>query len=190
MKVMQINAVYGIGSTGVIVKDIHELSQKSGIESYVSYSTSPIANTDIKNGYIIGSKLGKKVHAAFSRVGGKQAYFSRYATGKLIAYIKQVKPDIVHLHNLHSNFVHLNKLLNYLAKADIKTVITLHDCWFYTGGCFHYTFAGCDKWLDKCGNCPKKKQDTPAYLYDASAGILSDRKKHFGKFKNLTTLLN
>ena len=186
MKVMQINAVYGVGSTGVIVEDLHNLSLKNGIESYVSYSTTNKNPEDIKNGYVIGGTLGKKIHAVFSRIGGKQAYFSSYATKKLIKHIESVKPDIVHLHNLHSNYVNLNLLLDYLGKKDIKTVVTLHDCWFYTGGCFHYTAVGCNKWQESCGNCPKKMQDTPALLKDNSEKILKDRKKYFGKIKNLT----
>ena len=185
MKVMQINAVYGVGSTGVIVEDLHNLSLKNGIESYVSYSTTNKNPAEIENGYVIGDTLGKKIHAVLSRVGGKQAYFSSSATKKLIGHIESVKPDIVHLHNLHSNYVNLNLLLDYLAKKDIATVVTLHDCWFYTGGCFHYTAAGCNKWQEACGNCPKKKQDTPALLTDNSAKILADRKKYFGKIKNL-----
>ncbi len=188
MKVMHINAVYGVGSTGVIVEDLHNLSFENGIDSYVSYSTSDRSPDEIRNGYVIGKNAGKKIHAALSRLGGKQAYFSRYATQKLIEHIKSVKPDIVHLHNLHSNFIHLNSLLEYLGNADIKTVITLHDCWFYTGGCFHYTFDNCFKWLDGCGNCPKKMKDTPAYISDNSAKILADRKKYFGKIKNLTVV--
>ncbi len=186
MKVMQINAVYGVGSTGVIVEDLHNLSLKNGIESYVSYSTTNKNPDEIKNGYVIGDTLGKKIHAVLSRIGGKQAYFSTFATKKLIKHIEGVKPDIVHLHNLHSNYINLNLLLAYLGKKNIKTVVTLHDCWFYTGGCFHYTAAGCDKWQKSCGNCPKKKQDTPALLKDNSAKILADRKKYFGKIKNLT----
>ncbi len=185
MRVMQINAVYGVGSTGVIVEDLHNLSLKNGIESYVSYSTTNKNPAEIKNGYVIGDTLGKKIHAVLSRVGGKQAYFSSFATKKLIKHIENIKPDIVHLHNLHSNYVNLNLLLDYLGKKDIKTIVTLHDCWFYTGGCFHYTAAGCDKWQKSCGNCPKKKQDTPALLTDNSAKILADRKKYFGKIKKL-----
>ncbi|MBR4287499.1 MAG: glycosyltransferase [Clostridia bacterium] len=186
MKVMQINAVYGVGSTGVIVEDLHNLSLKNGIESYVSYSTTNKNPNEIKNGYVIGDTLGKKMHAVLSRIGGKQAYFSSFATKKLIKHIENVKPDIVHLHNLHSNYVNLNRLLDYLGEREIKTVVTLHDCWFYTGGCFHYTAVGCDKWQKSCGNCPKKNQDTPALLRDNSAKILADRKKYFGKMKNLT----
>ena len=183
---MQINAVYGVGSTGVIVEDLHKLSLKNGIESYVSYSTTNKSPEEIENGYVIGGTLGKKIHAVLSRIGGKQAYFSSFATKKLIKHIENVKPDIVHLHNLHSNYVNLNLLLDYLGKKDIATVVTLHDCWFYTGGCFHYTAVGCDKWQQSCGNCPKKNQDTPALLKDNSAKILADRKKYFGKMKNLT----
>lgn len=188
MKIIQINAVYGVGSTGVIVKDLHELCLKNGIESYVSYSTTNQNSEDIKNGYVIGSTLGKKMHAILSRLGGKQAYFSSFATKKFIRYIKNIKPDIVHLHNLHSNYINMNMLLDYLGKNDIETIITLHDCWFYTGGCFHYTAAGCSKWLEGCGNCPKKMQDTPAILKDNSAKILSDRKKYFSAIKNLTVV--
>ena len=188
MKVMQINAVYGVGSTGVIVEDLHNLALENGIDSYVSYSTTNKNPDEIKNGYVIGKNLGKKIHAVLSRLGGKQAYFSGFATKKLIKHIENIKPDIVHLHNLHSNFVNMNMLLKYLGKKDLKTVITLHDCWFFTGGCFHYTAVGCNKWQESCGNCPKKMQDTPALLKDNSAKILADRKKYFGKIKNLSVV--
>ena len=188
MKVMQINAVYGVGSTGIIVEDLHNLCLQNGIDSYVSYSTTNKNPDEIKNGYIIGRILGKKVHALLSRIGGKQAYFSSLATRKFIRYIKKIKPDIVHLHNLHSNYINMNMLLDYLGKNNIETIITLHDCWFYTGGCFHYTAAGCSKWLEGCGNCPKKMQDTPALLKDNSKRILADRKKYFSAMKRLTVV--
>ncbi len=69
-------------------------------------------------------------------------------------------------------------LLDYLAKKDIKTIVTLHDCWFLTGGCFHYTAAGCSQWLTDCKNCPKQKEDTPALFSKHTAKILADRKKY------------
>lgn len=188
MKVLHINAVYGIGSTGVIVEDIHKLSMKSGIDSYVAYSSTNNNSNDVINGYKIGKTLDKKIHALLSRINGKQGYFSNDATKELIKHINEIKPDIVHLHNLHSNYIYLNKLLEYLASVDISTVVTLHDCWFYTGGCFHYTNARCDKWLKECGACPKKKQDTPAYLCDKSSKILKDRKKYFSAINDLTVV--
>lgn len=186
MKVMQINAVYATGSTGYIVSDIHTLLIENGIDSYVVYSTSPLAKNEIINGYQIGGIIGKKIHALLGRINGKQAYFSKITTWNLLKYIEKIEPDIVHLHNLHSNFIHLNMLLDYLAKNKIRTIITLHDCWFYTGGCFHYASARCDRWLEECGHCPKKKKDTSALLFDVSKKILKDRKKYLGRINDLT----
>lgn len=176
MKVLQINAVYGQGSTGTIVRDIEQLCFKSGIECYVA-SPDPKAR-EAKHGYVIGNTLDHKLHAVLSRIHGKQAYFSHIPTRNFLKWIDEIKPDIVHLHNLHSNYIHLNMLLDYLAKKNIKTIVTLHDCWFLTGGCFHYTAAGCSQWLTECKNCPKQKEDTPAFFSKHSAKILADRKKY------------
>ena len=176
MRILQINAVYGQGSTGTIVRDIEQLCFKSGIECYVASPDPKVC--EAKHGYVIGNTLDHKLHALLSRIHGKQAYFSHIPTRNLLRWIDEIKPDIVHLHNLHSNYIHLNMLLGYLAKKDIKTIVTLHDCWFYTGGCFHYTAAGCDKWLRDCKDCPKKKAGTPAILSKHSAQILADRKKY------------
>ena len=54
MKVLHINAVYGVGSTGVIVEDLHRLSKEEGIESYVAYSTANKEKVD--NGYDLSRK--------------------------------------------------------------------------------------------------------------------------------------
>lgn len=176
MKVLQINAVYGQGSTGTIVRDIEKMCEESGIECYVASPDKKVLKA--KHGYVIGNTLDHKIHALLSRIHGKQAYYSHIPTRNLIRWIDEIKPEIVHLHNLHSNYIHLNMLLHYLAEKDIKTIVTLHDCWFITGGCFHYTAAGCDKWLTNCKNCPKKKEDTPAFFSKQSAKILADRKKY------------
>lgn len=175
MKVLQINAVYGQGSTGTIVRDIEKMCEESGIECYVASPDKKVLKA--KHGYVIGNTLDHKIHALLSRIHGKQAYYSHIPTRNLIRWIDEIKPEIVHLHNLHSNYIHLNMLLHYLAEKDIKTIVTLHDCWFLTGGCFHYTAAGCDKWLTNCKHCPKKKEDTPAFFSKQSAKILADRKK-------------
>lgn len=188
MRVLQINSVYGIGSTGVIVKDIHEMCLSEGIESFVAYSSSNVPKNEIKNGYKIGRSFGKKLHAFLSRISGMQGYFSRFSTKKLLSYIKKIKPDIVQLHNLHSNYINLNMLLKFLAKNDIKTIVTHHDCWFYTGRCFHYTAVGCNKWLESCGSCPKKNSNTPPFVFDRSAKVLRDRKKYFALIKDLTVV--
>lgn len=183
MRVLQINAVYGHSSTGVIVKDIYNLCESENIDCFVA---SPDPNViSCKNGYRIGNKLDHKLHALLSRIAGKQAYYSTIPTRNLCKYIERIAPDIVHLHNLHSNYIQMNTLLKFLAKKKIPVVITLHDCWFYTGGCFHYTDTECYKWQENCGQCPRKYSDNPAYLKDSSSIILNDRKASYKRLNNL-----
>lgn len=186
MTVLQINATYASGSTGTIVQDLQQCCHNNGIDCYVAYAQSHLPSSQIQNGYKIGNIFSNKLHALLARVNGQQAYFSYFPTMALLRYIRQLKPDVIHLHNLHSNYINLNMLLRFLARHNIATVVTLHDCWFYTGGCFHYTNVHCNKWQSKCGNCPKKRQDTPAYLFDLSSKILKDRYKYFSAIQNLT----
>lgn len=186
MKVLQVNAVYGSRSTGTIVKELMSCCEQNKIEAYVAYSQLDRRVVPPINGFRIGNIFTRKWHALLSRIAGKQAYYNRLSTWNFIRWIKKIKPDIVHLHNLHSNYIHLNMLLKYLAENDIATVITMHDCWYFTGGCFHYTNVGCNKWQHGCGDCPKRLSDTPAYLYDSSASILKDREKYLTAIPRLT----
>lgn len=181
MVLLQINATYSIGSTGRIVKDIDEIASDKGITSYVACSIG-IAKDNV---YHIGNELDHKIHAVLCRLHGRQAYFSKRYTKKLIAYIESIKPNIVHLHNLHSNYININMLMDYLNEKNIPVVITMHDCWYFTGKCFHYTAIECEKWLTDCSNCPKKESDTPVWFSDYSALTLRDRKRIFGNCKQL-----
>ena len=183
MKVLQINAVYGFKSTGTIVNSIETLLQNNGHQSFVAYQ---IAMNPPAASYQVGNKIDWKFHALYSRIFGKQAYASKSATKKLIKYISQISPDVVHLHNLHSNYINLNLLCDYLAKEDIATVITMHDCWYFTGKCFHYAAVKCDKWQKTCGNCPLIKTEQTSLFFDVTEKVLNDKTDHLNKIKNLT----
>lgn len=175
MKVLQINAVCNESSTGRNVKESSRFLSNAGVQTLIATSVS-----DSSEGvYLIGTKLEKKIHAFFSRLFGKQAYYSNRGTSKLLKWIKKQKPNIVHLHNLHANYIHLNKLLDFLAQNDIPTVITLHDCWFFTGKCTHYATVKCFKWETRCYDCPKLKEDHNSWFFDRTKKIWEDRKKRF-----------
>ena len=182
MKILQVNAVYGYKSTGTIVKDIDELVRSNGDESFVAYQT---CNVKPLNGYRVGNIIDWKLHALFSRFFGRQAYYSKRATKKLLKWIDNIRPNIVHLHNLHSNYINLPLLLEYLAKNNVATVITLHDCWFFTGKCFHYVDMNCNKFQSGCGNCPKKNLSPKSLFKDTSAQVLQDKLKYLTDIPNL-----
>lgn len=174
-RILQINANYGFGSTGLIMRDIDELLlQQPDIESFVAYQRSCC---NIANGITIGNAVDWKLHAILSRILGEQGFYSTISTRKFFGALNKIKPDIVHLHNLHSNYVNIEMLLNYLAEKDIPTVITMHDCWWFTGKCFHYVDVGCKRFITGCGDCPKLKAPPTSFLFDRSKDVYQ-KKKH------------
>lgn len=185
MKVAQINSVYGFGSTGIIVRDIEHMLKQKGDACCVICQK---AEAPFDNVFRVGNPLDWKIHALSTRVLGKQGYASVLATRKTLAYLETEKPDIVHLHNLHSNYINLNMLLDYLAKKEIPTVLTLHDCWFFTGKCFHFVTSGCDKWKTECKDCPQNKQDVKSLIFDRSKSVFEDKKKYFQNIPKLTVV--
>lgn len=184
MKVLQINAVSGISSTGRTCTEIANYLNSSGNEGFVAYS----AGIPFDKGFKIGTRFDTKIHGFLSRLFGTQAYFSKKATRKLLKYISTLKPDVVHLNNLHSNYINLELVLSYLAKNDIPTVITLHDCWFYTGKCTHYTVDNCYKWQTICGGCPRLKKDNPSWIFDRTRKMLLDKKEWFSAIPRLAVV--
>lgn len=184
MKVVQINATYGNGSTGDIVKDIQSQCLQAGIDCYVAYSLSSITKDSIINGYQIGNLIDHKIHAFLCRINGKQGYYSKRATRSFLKWLDELHPNVINVHNLHSNYINMPLLLKWIAKNSIPLVVTLHDCWYFTGGCPHFTSSNCFRWKEACGCCPRKNKDIPSLL-DCSAKILRDKKRLFSQIPNL-----
>ena len=182
MKIVQINAVCGTGSTGRICRELNDSLLQQDHEGIILYgngrSSYPYAQK-------VAVKLGVKGHGLLSRLLGKNAAYSPFATRKIINTLDKFQPDVVHLHNLHGNYVSLKPLLRFLAKKDIPTVITLHDCWFFTGKCTHYTAVGCDKWQTGCRGCPKLKADIPSYLFDRTGEMWTEKRDLFAAIPRL-----
>ena len=178
MKVLQINETCGTGSIGRTTYELAVELEKRGHECLGAYSQ---GEPRFHNSVRIGGDLDHKAHAVLSRVTGQQGYFSHLATRRFLSKMDKFQPDIVHLRNLHSNYINLHMLLKHLAKKDIATVITLHDCWFFTGKCTYYINASCEKWQQHCGNCPLLHIDNinPTFFFDRTEKCLSDKEKWF-----------
>ncbi len=182
MKIVQINAVNAVYSTGRSCLELQEYLTERGHVALTAYASGPSRSP---RDYRIGTRLDQKCHALLSRLTGKQAYFSRCATKRLLRFMEKEKPDVVLLHNLHANYIHLPLLLSYLAKRDIATVAVLHDCWFFTGKCCHYTVAGCTRWQEQCGNCKSLKRYNKSWFFDRTATMLADKKRLFSSIPRL-----
>lgn len=183
MKILQINAVNAIKSTGRTCLEMSNYFNDNGHNCVTAYSMGPSVNAE--NEFIIGTAFDRKAHALLSRLFGMQGYFSRSATKNLIAYIKIFSPDVVILRNFHSNYINLPMVLKFLAKNNISTVVVLHDCWFYTGKCCHYTIAGCYKWKSGCGECKSLKKYNKSWFFDFTKKMVKDKEKYFSAIPSL-----
>lgn len=135
MKILQINNVYKKGSTGKITYDIHQELQRRGIESVVCYGRGQ--KVDEINVHKTCGEFYSKINNIWSRITGIMYGGCFFSTNRLISIVKKEKPDIVHLQCLNGYFVNIYRLINWLKKNKIKTVLTLHAEFMYTGGCGH-----------------------------------------------------
>ena len=181
MKVMQINCVYNTGSTGKIMYDVHTELKKRGIESVICYGRGK--KTSDENVYKTSSEFLAKFNNVKSRFTGMPYNGSFFATNKLLRIIKKENPDVVHLHCINGHFVNIYRLVKFLKKNKIPTVVTHHAEFFYTGNCGHS--YECDKWKTGCGNCSSAKKAINSYFFDFTKYNLKRMREAFCGFDKL-----
>lgn len=135
--------------------------------------------------YKIGTYYSRKFSVLFSRITGRQNCYAKSATKKLLSRLDRFNPDIVHLHNLHGDYVNLPLLFNYIKTNRIKVIWTLHDCWAFTGHCPHFAMVKCDKWKSGCYKCPQYNL-YPKSLFDNSKKMYRLKKRLFTGVENMT----
>lgn len=182
MKVLLIDVNCKSGSTGKIAYDIYQELRNDGIEATICYGRGKLIEED--NIYKFAGKLEVCFHALMTRVTGLTGCFSPIATRRLIKYIDNYKPDVVHIHELHGYFVNIKPVINYLKKKNIKVVWTYHCEFMYTGRC-GYSYS-CHKWKAGCGKCPNIREYPTSSWFDFSHKMFLEKKKLHENFNNLT----
>lgn len=163
MKAVQINCLYGYGSTGKIVAALYEYTKDQGDEAYVIYGI----GSKQKDDHLIRTTpwAVRKVQSFWSRITGYPYAGCIWGTATAINALKRIEPDIVHLQCANGYMVNIYRILEYLKKNRIPTVITNHAEFMYTGGCTHT--IDCDKWLTGCHDCEKIGKEHPiSYFFD------------------------
>lgn len=173
MKIVQINATCGIGSTGKICVGISQIMTAENIENYILCSRS--------NGYPLGITCSDstyiKLQALKSKVFGNYGFNSKRATRKIIGELERIQPDIVHLHNIHGHDCNLEMLFSWFRRKKTKLVWTFHDCWAFTAYCPHFTMAKCDKWKVQCSRCAQSR--SYSRFFDRSREMFEKKKALF-----------
>ncbi len=122
----------------------------------------------------------------FNRLDAKDGFRHVKSTEGLIEELKKFNPDIIHLHNLHGNYVNVPLLFKYIKENNIKVIWSLHDCWSFTGRCPHFDSIGCHNWKEGCHNCPYPKLTYPAGIFDKSKEMQELKKEAYGDYQNLS----
>lgn len=185
MKILEINAFCGFGSTGKIVIDIAN-SLPPTDECYIAYG---YFDTSFERSYkIIQNTFSNnfKVKLLCNRIRGTTGYTNGRDTDAFLRWVDSYNPDIIHLHNIHDDYIHIEKLFTYIKEKNIPTVWTFHDCWPFTGRCAYFEYNQCYKWKEGCKDCQFKSVYPISYIRDTSEKQWLKKKQLFNGVGNLT----
>lgn len=188
MKILfQINSVVNFGSTGRIVEGIGNHAIFDGWESYIAYGRWAYkSNSKLIR---IGKGIDIHFHLLQTRLFDRHGLSSMRATHNLVKRIQEIKPDIIHLHNIHGYYLNYKILFSFLSQINIPVVWTLHDCWAFTGHCAFYSFVNCNKWKSSCEKCLLKRKYPESLLFDRSKKNYEDKSKAFNSVQNSNLFL-
>lgn len=185
MKVLMINSVCGIRSTGRICTDLATEFEAQGNEVKIAYGRENVPEQFQKYAVRIGSDMDIKLHGAKARLFDGAGFGSKIATAKFIKWVKEFDPDVIHLHNIHGYYINIKILFDYLETYGKKVIWTLHDCWAFTGHTAYCDAIQCERWKSGCYDCPQTKE-YPKSFVDCSKRNWQRKKQCFTGIKNMT----
>jgi len=174
MKVVQVNSVYGQGSTGDIVAHLDSYFSQNGIESIVAYGRGDGRLRDT-NHIKTSRTSGVMIDVLATRLFGLVGYCSCGSTKKIENLIETVSPDIINIHNIHGYYANLGRIFDFLSTRQDNVVITMHDEFLMTGKCAHP--GDCQNWQTQCRKCPKLREYPKSFFFDFSYKMFSEKRK-------------
>ena len=172
------------------MREIGEAAKAAGWESWIAYGKGrdgvPAHSSHLLP---VGSWLDVAIHALATRLFDAHGLASKWATKQFIKALQRLDPDVIHIHNIHGYFLNYKLLFKYLKESGKPVVWTVHDCWLFTGHCYYYSAAGCDKWKTHCKSCPQKRAFPASWLLDRSFRNFDDKRKAFTSLGDRLTIV-
>lgn len=182
MRVILIDVNYGQSSTGKIVFDLAKQLNMANHTAKVLYGRGKKSTDEV--GVRVASPFEVYFHALMTRLTGLTGFFSFFATRKIIRFINDFQPDVIHLHELHGYYVNSGRLIEYLKLKNIPVVWTFHCEFAYTGKC-GYAYD-CQKWKTNCEKCPQLKEYPASMYFDFTNQMHRWKKNDFQGFNNIS----
>lgn len=184
-KLLIINITCNQGSTGKISEQVGLMMKQRGWDVFLAHGARRV-NPSVLTTIPFSSVRIEYLHALKSLLFDADGLGSTRATKSLVKKIKEINPDVIQIHNLHGYYINYKVLFDYLNSTSIPIVMTLHDCWSFTGHCVHFVIAGCDKWKTGCYECElKNKYPKKSLFSDRSERNYYIKKQCFASNSNL-----
>lgn len=190
MKVLIVNSVCGIGSTGRICAELAQGLENAGHMVKIAYGRDAFVPEQYRRFAVrIGGALDVRLHGVKTRLLDAHGFGSVRATCRFLAWAEEYQPDLLWLHNIHGYYIHVGMLFDWIKKhPQMQVKWTLHDCWAFTGHCSHFQFVRCSKWQTGCHHCSQKKEYPASVLCDSSARNYERKRRAFTGVKNMTII--
>ena len=175
MKVLFINSVCGIGSTGRICTDLAQQLEAEGNEVKIAYGRKGTVPEQFQKYAVrIGTDFDCKMHAIQTRLFDTHGFGSKHATKEFLKWAEEYKPDLVWLHNLHGYYINVEMLFDWIKKhPEMQVKWTLHDCWAFTGHCSY---------------CSQLRRYPACFAMSSVSKNFERKRKAFTGVKNMTLI--
>lgn len=187
MKVLFVNVVCGVASTGRICVNQAKELEKKGYECVIAYGRGTVSEDYEGTTWRIGDDKSVKRNAIIARLIDNEAFNARKATKAFLLQAERYNPDILWLHNIHGYYLNIEELFKWIkSRPQMAVKWTLHDCWAFTGHCTNFSSVSCEKWKNGCHRCPQRKEYPASWILDCSSRNYRRKKDVFCGMPNLT----
>lgn len=189
MKVLMINSVCGIRSTGRICTDLAEEFEKNGDTVKIAYGRETVPEKYEHYAVRIGNDNDVRIAALESRILDNAGFGNVISTKKFLKWAAVYDPDLLWLHNIHGYYINVELLFEWIkSRPNMKVRWTLHDCWAFTGHCAYFTYVKCYKWREHCFQCEQKKAYPSSLVVDHSTNNFYKKRDVFTGVQNMTLI--
>ena len=190
MKVLIINSVCGIGSTGRICTNLAQKFEAEGHEVKIAYGRKDTVPEQFQKYAVrIGTDFDCRMHAVQTRLFDTHGFGSKHATKKFLEWAEEYRPDLLWLHNLHGYYINVEMLFAWIKKhPEMQVKWTLHDCWAFTGHCSHFTAVKCEQWKSHCSYCSQLRRYPACYAMSSVSKNFDRKRAAFTGVQNMTLI--
>ena len=190
MRVLIINCVCGIRSTGRICTELADQFIAEGNEVRIAYGRmEEVPEQYQKLAVRIGAKKDLLVHVLRTRLFDQHGFGSVHATRRFLQWAEEYKPDLVWLHNIHGYYINVEILFTWIkSHPEMQVRWTLHDCWAFTGHCAYFTAVKCEEWKGQCAHCMQRREYPVCYGWGSVKRNFDRKKKAFTGVPHMTLI--